>query len=297
MRRIMMVFLILGLIAAPASAVTTFPGGTFVDDDDSIFESNIEAIAAAGVTKGCNAQRTSFCPQAPVTRGQMAAFLVRALKLTEQDPTIDFTDDNDSIFQNDIEKLATAGITKGCGARDANTFCPEDTVTRGQMAAFLSRAMKYPPITVPDRGETTTGINLDLSEAATTQGCVFADGAVCAVTITLSAGQPFYFDEGFFVAPWSKATSSEKSVFGSDAIRVDAVLNGTVLDVVEKPLTVSNDIAERIFTFQFPDSWAGTHHLDVRLVNQQIDLDMTIKATIVLTPPTSAASPVPHQSI
>ncbi len=72
----------------------------------------------------------------------MAAFLVRALKLTEQDPTIDFTDDNDSIFQNDIEKLATAGITKGCCARDANTFCPDGRVTRGQMAAFLVRALK-----------------------------------------------------------------------------------------------------------------------------------------------------------
>ncbi len=349
MRRIIMVFLILGLIAAPASAETTFPGGTFVDDDDSIFESNIEAIAAAGVTKGCNAEHTSFCPEAAVTRGQMAAFLVRALGLTEIDPNIDFTDDNTSIFENDIKKLATAGITKGCNTErtsfcpgaavtrgqmaaflvralglteqdpeidftDDNTsifetdieklatagitrgcnaertkFCPDAAVTRGQMAALLSRAMKYPLITVPDRGEATTGINLELSEAAATQGCVFANGAVCTATIQLATGQPFYFDEGFFLAPWSKASSSEKSVFGSDALQLDAVLNGTALELVEKPLIVTNDIGYRIFTFQFPDSWTGTHHLDVRLINGQSGLDMTIKVTIVLTPPVSAA--------
>ncbi len=127
------------------------------------------------------------------------------------------------------------------------------------MAAFLSRAMKYPPITVPDRGETTTGINLDLSEAATTQGCCIRGRCSLCGDHHTFGGTAVLFRRGLLRSALVKTTSSEKSVFGSDAIRVDAVLNGTVLDVVEKPLTVSNDIAERIFTFQFPDSWAGTH--------------------------------------
>ncbi|MBK5268804.1 MAG: hypothetical protein JJE47_15390, partial [Acidimicrobiia bacterium] len=100
---------------AVSAAITVPPGGSFFDDDGNIFEADIEAIAAVGVTRGCNAERTSFCPTRSVTRGQMAAFLVRALGFTDQDPAIGFTDDNDSIFENDIEKLATAGITKGCG--------------------------------------------------------------------------------------------------------------------------------------------------------------------------------------
>jgi hypothetical protein len=37
-----------------------------------------------------------------------------------------------------IEALSAAGITHGCGA---GTFCPNEAVTRGQMAAFLSRAL------------------------------------------------------------------------------------------------------------------------------------------------------------
>jgi len=52
-------------------------GNTFVDDDASFFEGDIEALVASGVTSGCRA--TSYCPDAPVTREQMAAFLIRAL--------------------------------------------------------------------------------------------------------------------------------------------------------------------------------------------------------------------------
>jgi hypothetical protein len=70
----------------------------------------------------------------------MAAFLVRALDLQESDPQIDFVDDNDSVFEANIVKLATAGITKGCNPPANDRFCPNDYVTRGQMAAFLRRA-------------------------------------------------------------------------------------------------------------------------------------------------------------
>jgi hypothetical protein len=53
-------------------------GDRFVDDEDSGFEAEIEALAAAGITAGCAPDR--FCPSDPVTRGQMAAFLHRALR-------------------------------------------------------------------------------------------------------------------------------------------------------------------------------------------------------------------------
>ena len=110
------------------------------DVDASIFRPDIIWLAGEGITKGCNSAQTLFCPNQPVTRGQMAAFLVRALNLTDQDPSIDFTDDNTSVFENDIEKLATAGITKGCNTTQT-LFCPNQPVTRGQMAAFLRRAL------------------------------------------------------------------------------------------------------------------------------------------------------------
>jgi hypothetical protein len=114
----------------------------FVDDDDSIFEADIMKLAAAGITRGCNPpENTRFCPNQSVTRGQMAAFLVRALGLTDTTGATDFIDDDDSIFEADIMKLAAAGITRGCNPPENTRFCPNQSVTRGQMAAFLRRAL------------------------------------------------------------------------------------------------------------------------------------------------------------
>lgn len=110
--------------------------GGFIDMVDSIFASDVAWMVEQGITAGCAPDR--YCPDEPVTRGQMAAFLVRALELpaSSGDP---FLDDDGSVFEDDIERLATAGITRGCGD---TAFCPNDNVTRGQMAAFLRRALE-----------------------------------------------------------------------------------------------------------------------------------------------------------
>ncbi|MDJ0498906.1 MAG: S-layer homology domain-containing protein [Acidimicrobiia bacterium] len=121
------------------------PAYDFTDDNGSTFEADIEKLATAGITRGCNPPaNTRFCPTQRVTRGQMAAFLVRALGLTASDPGIDFADDDASTFEADIEKLATAGITRGCNPPANTKFCPENSVTRAQMASFLVRALDLP---------------------------------------------------------------------------------------------------------------------------------------------------------
>lgn len=112
-------------------------GNPFRDDDGLAFEEDIELLAAARITTGCADGR--FCPDQEISRGEMAAFLSRALGLTGSTTGNPFQDDDGSIFEDDIERLATAGITTGCGGGD---FCPDDPVTRGQMAAFLRRALQ-----------------------------------------------------------------------------------------------------------------------------------------------------------
>jgi hypothetical protein len=108
----------------------------FTDDEDSPYEESINRVADAGITYGCGGGR--FCPAGSVTRGEMAAFLKRAFNLPPT--TIDyFTDDETSIFEGDINRLAASGITAGCGG---TRFCPLQVVTREQMAAFLRRATK-----------------------------------------------------------------------------------------------------------------------------------------------------------
>jgi len=64
------------LQVSPAPASATFPNDV---PSTSGFFRFVEALAAAGITGGCGPG--SFCPNDPVTRGQMAVFLSTALGL------------------------------------------------------------------------------------------------------------------------------------------------------------------------------------------------------------------------
>ena len=71
----------------------------------------------------------------------MAAFLVRAMGYVDDGGGDRFVDDDGSVFESAIDKLATAGVTQGCNPPINDRFCPGDKVTRGQLAAFLNRAL------------------------------------------------------------------------------------------------------------------------------------------------------------
>ena len=118
------------------------PSGRFIDDDWSPFEAEIEWIADRGITRGCNPpENDRFCPEGLVTRGEMAAFLVRGLGLGDDGTGDRFVDDDETIFERDIDRLAAAGITRGCNPPENDRFCPDRNVTRGEMAAFLRRGL------------------------------------------------------------------------------------------------------------------------------------------------------------
>lgn len=118
------------------------PEDRFVDDTGSVHESDINAIGQAQITRGCNPPTNDrYCPHRSITRAEMAALLVRALGLTDDGGGNAFVDDNGSEFEADIAKLAAAGITRGCNPPLNDRFCPTDLVDRGQMAAFLYRAL------------------------------------------------------------------------------------------------------------------------------------------------------------
>ena len=105
------------------------------------FRNAIAAIAARGITLGCDAAGTRFCPNRPVTRAQTAAFLTRALKLPIPANTEKFTDTMHNTHRSAIAAVTEAGITLGCNAAGTR-FCPNRPVTRAQTAAFLTRALK-----------------------------------------------------------------------------------------------------------------------------------------------------------
>jgi hypothetical protein len=113
--------------------------GVFTDVPcPSTFANWIEALAAEGITGGCGG--TSYCPQNPVRRDQMAVFLLKAEHGSGYTPpacTGVFLDVAcPSTFAAWIEQLAAESITGGCGN---GNYCPSNPNTRGQMAVFISK--------------------------------------------------------------------------------------------------------------------------------------------------------------
>jgi hypothetical protein len=139
----MAVFLLSGLHGS-AYVPPNATGTVFTDVAvDSFAAAWIEQLYAEGITAGCG---TGFyCPNATVTRAQMAVFLLRTKHGSTFVPpqaTGIFTDVPVGSFGADyIEQLALEGITGGCGP---SLYCPAGSVTRAEMAVFLVRAFNLP---------------------------------------------------------------------------------------------------------------------------------------------------------
>ncbi|MBL8233913.1 MAG: SBBP repeat-containing protein [Bryobacterales bacterium] len=103
------------------------------------FADTIRLMRYFGVTSGCNA--TDYCPDAVTTRGQMAVFIIRSLLGGDNftHPAAPYFGDVPGTHPQyrHIQKMRELGITSGC---TATNYCPDEPVTRAQMALFLVRA-------------------------------------------------------------------------------------------------------------------------------------------------------------
>ncbi len=117
---------------------------SFADvDAGNPFKNDILKLATTGITEGCATSPLRYCPSDYLTREQFASFWSRALRLTAIDPSIAFSDVSPtSVHRNDILKIATEGITLGCGA---DIFCPGEYVRRDTFAAFVARTFRDDP--------------------------------------------------------------------------------------------------------------------------------------------------------
>jgi hypothetical protein len=141
-------------ITTAAGLVGTLPRGyvaQFADVGSSGFEGYIAGLVMNGLTVGCGGP--NYCPTAPVTRQQMAVFLLRGklgLCYTPLPCTGMVFNDvpcTGSAFDPWIEALAGFNITGGCGG---GNYCPTNPVNRQQMAVFLLKALEgsdyVPPV-------------------------------------------------------------------------------------------------------------------------------------------------------
>lgn len=109
---------------------------------DHQFYYQISKLHSRGIVAGCGTFK--YCPDAVVTREQLATILIRTLGMF--DPPVPseqrFSDVPPARSSyRFVDQLFLRGITAGC---DSGLFCPERTVTREQLAIFLARALGVP---------------------------------------------------------------------------------------------------------------------------------------------------------
>lgn len=127
-----------------------------------------------------------------------------------------FTDVPDSnIFHDDIDWLASEGVTRGCNPPENTKFCPEGNVTREQMAAFLHR------MDTEDVFVTPTEADLDSHFAV-----VKADGTTTAKDNLSSSAR--------------NATGDYTLTFAADVS--DCSWTGTIGDRGTSPVTTAHSI-------------------------------------------------------
>ncbi|MDE0352245.1 MAG: S-layer homology domain-containing protein [bacterium] len=129
-----------GGLAATASAQDRYTdvGGT------SVHGSNIEALDILGVFDGTQCGARKFCPGELARRWEVAVWIVRVIDGQDPSPVKEsrFADvDDDEWWMPYVERLYDLGITTGC-EKDPLRYCPDDSVSRAQMASFLVRAFR-----------------------------------------------------------------------------------------------------------------------------------------------------------
>ena len=197
LRWVMAVWLVRAVDGADPAGATS---GRFSDvSSDEWWASHVERLAELEVTLGCG-DGTGFCPADVVTRGQMATFLVRAFGL-DADGGAGFTDIAGNTHEASINILAAERVTAGCSTSPLR-YCPNRSVTRGQMATFLARALDLiprPQPAEPSKEWTLLAggdVLMDRTELAGVDPFVFIEPALASADLAVVNSEMAISDRG-----------------------------------------------------------------------------------------------------
>ena len=111
---------------------------------DAFYAQAVEALYENGVFSGTGCDE-GFCPDDALDRATMAVWTVRVLDGEDpeaaSEPRFDDVDVS-GFYAPFVERMVELEVTRGCG--DGSGFCPDRSVTRAEMAVFLSRAFELP---------------------------------------------------------------------------------------------------------------------------------------------------------
>ena len=315
--------LVTAVAVQPASGQADLPntGGAFEDDNGDYHEAAINAIAADGITKGCAEDR--YCPSLSVTRAQMASFLARAYRLGTRAGEVFDDVTPGSTHSGAIAAIEEEGITEGCTPR---LFCPDEPVTRAQMASFLARAeglagrpgrvfddvspgstharaiaaiaadgitqgctdTSYCPDDPVTRAQMASflarALDLDLiyptiSLSGRFRGSCDADRTRCTGTEHFPPGRTYVVREG--VVHDLPYMTGERSTFISDSTRFALTVDGETLDPNGPMLRTAGGKAKKVFVYRFRSMRPGTYQFVGRWRWNGVVVQTTVLTVVV----------------
>ncbi len=177
----------------------------------------VDVFYSFGITTGCGINPLIYCPENNVTRAEMAVFLLRAKHGSSYTPPPakhSFTDvpvPGKEWMEPWIDQFFAEGITTGCGI-DPIRFCPEQNVTRAEMAVFVLRAHQgsgwSPPaaadvfddVPVPGKEWMEPWI-IEFYNAGITTGCGLDPLRYCPENNTTRAEMAVFIDRAYGLYP------------------------------------------------------------------------------------------------
>ena len=190
----------LGLARQSASAVG-LPGAAPADVGvaGELFDV-VDTLAADGVLDRTQCEPGLFCPGEPITRSELAVWIVRVLDGEDPQPrgVSAFEDvETDRSWATHVDRLLELGVTTGCGG-DRLMFCPDQPVSRAQIAAMLVRAFDLDPA-VPagfvDTAGSFAAADIDaLFAAGITRGCSAEELLFCPERVVSRAEAAILLD-------------------------------------------------------------------------------------------------------
>ena len=198
------------------SALAAVPAPATSSGYDDVAEAGehavaVEALAALGILVGTECASERFCPADPLSRWVIAVWLVRVVHGAETpvDDSRTFADVGEDVWWvGYVEKLAELGITRGCDLNPAR-YCPDQPVTRAQMASFLTRAFEFEPAEPAGFTDTVGNVHADsidaLSAANITVGCASHPARYCPTRPVTRAEMATFLARAMNLVPRAEA--------------------------------------------------------------------------------------------
>ena len=257
--------------AVPASAGAQeeqeeAPEDAFSDVTSGVHKPAIDILGAMGLFEGTLCGERMFCPGEEIKRSTMAMWLIRSLEdeaPTELDASRFADVDSGEWWAPYVERLAELEVTVGC-SREPLRYCPQRSVTRGQMASFLVRAFDLEsaePAGFADiEGSTHAGSINALAAADITVGCKKDPLSYCPTRAVNRAQMATFLARalGLVEAPAASIPPSEKflavSAGGSHScgLRTDETVTCWANDAERSPYS-----PEGKFTAVSAGLWGG----------------------------------------